>query len=171
MQEILNPKGDAGEIIVGLRKFRPNDKVIHIKNDYELVWTTPDGMTGKGVFNGEMGIVREVDVNQTKMLVEYDDNRFVAYSLGEFDEVQLAYAITVHKSQGSEFKVAVLVLFENNPMLATRNLLYTGITRGKTAVVLLGTKQAISKMIANNIIIKRNSMLLTFLRQEAEFNQ
>ena len=170
MQEILNPKGDAGEIIVGLRKFRPNDKVIHIKNDYELVWTTPDGMTGKGVFNGEMGIVREVDVNQTKMLVEYDDNRFVAYSLGEFDEVQLAYAITVHKSQGSEFKVAVLVLFENNPMLATRNLLYTGITRGKTAVVLLGTKQTISKMIANNIIIKRNSMLLTFLRQEAEYN-
>ena len=116
-------------------------------------------------------IVREVDVNQTKMLVEYDDNRFVAYSLGEFDEVQLAYAITVHKSQGSEFKVAVLVLFENNPMLATRNLLYTGITRGKRAVVLLGTKQTISKMIANNIIIKRNSMLLTFLRQEAEFNQ
>jgi len=91
--------------------------------------------------------------------------------LGEFDEVQLAYAITVHKSQGSEFKVVVLVLFENNPMLATRNLLYTGITRGKRAVVLLGTKQTISKMIANNTIIKRNSMLLTFLRQEAEFNQ
>ncbi len=171
MQEILNPKGEGGELIVGVRKFRPNDKVIHIKNDYELVWTTPEGLTGKGVFNGEMGIVREVDVNQTKMLVEYDDNRFVAYSLGEFDEVQLAYAITVHKSQGSEFKVAVLVLFENNPMLATRNLLYTGITRGKRAVVLLGTKQTISKMIANNIIIKRNSMLLTFLRQEAEFNQ
>ena len=171
MQEILNPKGEGGELIVGVRKFRPNDKVIHIKSDYELVWTTPEGLTGKGVFNGEMGIVREVDVNQTKMLVEYDDNRFVAYSLGEFDEVQLAYAITVHKSQGSEFKVAVLVLFENNPMLATRNLLYTGITRGKRAVVLLGTKQTISKMIANNTIIKRNSMLLTFLRQEAEFNQ
>ena len=171
MQEILNPKGEGGELIVGVRKFRPNDKVIHIKNDYELVWTTPEGLTGKGVFNGEMGIVREVDVNQTKMLVEYDDNRFVAYSLGEFDEVQLAYAITVHKSQGSEFKVVVLVLFENNPMLATRNLLYTGITRGKRAVVLLGTKQTISKMIANNTIIKRNSMLLTFLRQEAEFNQ
>ena len=171
MQEILNPKQEDLELVVGLRKFRPNDKVIHIKNDYELIWTTPDGKTGKGVFNGEMGIVREVDPYDKEMLVEYDDNRFVKYGMGDFDEVQLAYAITVHKSQGSEFKVVLLVLFENNPMLATRNLLYTGITRGKKAVVILGTKQTVAKMISNNIIIKRNSMLLTFLRQEAEFNQ
>ena len=172
MQQILNPKkSEEEELVVGTRKFRPNDKVIHIKNDYELAWTTPGGLSGKGVFNGEMGVVREVNVYEKKMLVEYDDDRFVLYTLGEFDEVQLAYAITVHKSQGSEFKVVLLVLFENNPMLATRNLLYTGITRGKKAVVIIGTKQTVAKMISNNIIIKRNSMLLTFLRQEAEFQR
>ena len=171
LQEALNPKQGDNELVVGSRKFRPNDKVIHIKNDYELQWTTLDNITGKGVFNGEMGFVREVDALNRKMLVEYEDSRFVMYDMGTFDEVQLAYAITVHKSQGSEFKVALLVLFENSPMLATRNLLYTGITRGKKAVMILGTKQVVSKMIANNIIFKRNSMLLTFLRQEAEYNQ
>ena len=128
-------------------------------------------MSGRGVFNGEMGVVRAVDVYNKDMLVEYDDTRKVVYSMGNFDEIQLAYAITVHKSQGSEFKVAVLVLLENNPMLATRNLLYTGITRGKQAVVILGTKQVVSKMIANNIIIKRNSMLLKFLQEEYEFSR
>ena len=171
MQEILNPKVDESELVIGSRKFRVNDKVIHIKNDYELNWETLDGMSGKGVFNGEMGTVREVNPYEKKMLVEYEDERFVLYDMGTFDEVQLAYAITVHKSQGSEFKVVLLVLFENNPMLATRNLLYTGITRGKKAVVILGTKQVVSKMIGNNIIIKRNSMLLKFLKQEAEFRQ
>ena len=171
MQDILNPKKDDKELVIGVRKFRPNDKVIHIKNDYELHWTSQGGLSGDGVFNGEMGIVRDVDPYEKKMLVEYDEGRFVMYTMGEFDEVQLAYAITVHKSQGSEFKVVVLVLFENNPMLATRNLLYTGITRGKKAVVILGNRQTVSKMIGNNIIFKRNSMLLTFLKQEAEFNQ
>ncbi len=171
LQEALNPKTGDKELVVGMRKFRPNDKVIHIKNDYELVWSTKDKISGKGVFNGEMGVVRDVDIFNKSMLVEYDEGRFVEYEMGTFDEVQLAYAITVHKSQGSEFKVALLVLFENNPMLATRNLLYTGITRGKQAVMILGTKQVVAKMIGNNMIIKRNSMLLTFLQQEAEFNK
>ncbi len=171
LQDILNPRKDGEELIIGTRKFRVGDKVIHIKNDYELEWEAEDGMSGRGVFNGEMGVVRAVDVYNKDMLVEYDDTRKVVYSMGNFDEIQLAYAITVHKSQGSEFKVAVLVLLENNPMLATRNLLYTGITRGKQAVVILGTKQVVSKMIANNIIIKRNSMLLKFLQEEYEYSR
>ena len=169
LQEILNPVEDEQELIIGLRKFRVGDKVIHIKNDYELGWEMPDGTSGTGVFNGEMGVVKSINKFEKLMLVEYDDGRRVIYRLGDFDEIQLAYAITVHKSQGSEFKVAVLVLLEGNPMLATRNLLYTGITRGKQAVVILGTKQIVSKMISNNIIIKRNSMLLTFLREEYEY--
>ena len=171
LQDILNPLQENLELVIGTRKFRVGDKVIHIKNDYEMVWQMPDGTSGSGVFNGEMGVVRAIDIHQKMMLVEYDDERMVSYRLGDFDEVQLAYAITVHKSQGSEFKVAVLVLLENNPMLATRNLLYTGITRGKQAVVILGSKQIVSKMIANNIIIKRNSMLLTFLREEYEYSR
>ena len=171
LQDILNPRKDGEELIIGTRRFRVGDKVIHIKNDYELEWEAEDGMSGRGVFNGEMGVVRAVDVYNKDMLVEYDDTRKVVYSMGNFDEIQLAYAITVHKSQGSEFKVAVLVLLENNPMLATRNLLYTGITRGKQAVVILGTKQVVSKMIANNIIIKRNSMLLKFLQEEYEYSR
>ena len=171
LQDILNPRKDGEELIIGTRRFRVGDKVIHIKNDYELEWEAEDGMTGRGVFNGEMGVVRAVDVYNKDMLVEYDDTRKVVYSMGNFDEIQLAYAITVHKSQGSEFKVAVLVPLENNPMLATRNLLYTGITRGKQAVVILGTKQVVSKMIANNIIIKRNSMLLKFLQEEYEYSR
>ena len=171
LQDILNPRKDGEELVIGTRRFRVGDKVIHIKNDYELEWEAEDGMSGRGVFNGEMGVVRAVDVYNKDMLVEYDDTRKVIYSMGNFDEIQLAYAITVHKSQGSEFKVAVLVLLENNPMLATRNLLYTGITRGKQAVVILGTKQVVSKMIANNIIIKRNSMLLKFLQEEYEYSR
>ncbi len=171
LQDILNPQVEGEELVIGTRRFRVGDKVIHIKNDYELEWETQDGFSGRGVFNGEMGVVRAVDVYNKDMLVEYDDTRKVVYSMGNFDEIQLAYAITVHKSQGSEFKVAVLVLLENNPMLATRNLLYTGITRGKQAVVILGTKQVVSKMIANNIIIKRNSMLLKFLQEEYEFSK
>ena len=171
LQDILNPRKDGEELVIGTRRFRVGDKVIHIKNDYELEWEAEDGMSGRGVFNGEMGVVRAVDVYNKDMLVEYDDTRKVVYSMGNFDEIQLAYAITVHKSQGSEFKVAVLVLLENNPMLATRNLLYTGITRGKQAVVILGTKQVVSKMIANNIIIKRNSMLLKFLQEEYEYSR
>ena len=171
LQDILNPRMDGEELVIGARKFRVGDKVIHIKNDYELEYEYDDGTSGRGVFNGEMGVVRAVDVFDKTMMVEFDDARKVIYKLGDFDEIQLAYAITVHKSQGSEFKVAVLVLLENNPMLATRNLLYTGITRGKQAVVILGTKQVVSKMIANNIIIKRNSMLLKFLQEEYEFSK
>ena len=171
LQDILNPVVDGQELVIGQRKFRVGDKVIHIKNDYEMIWEMPDGTSGSGVFNGEMGVVRSVDLHEKLMLVEFDDERCVVYRLGDFDEIQLAYAITVHKSQGSEFKVAVLVLLETNPMLATRNLLYTGITRGKQAVVILGTKQIVSKMIGNNIIIKRNSMLLTFLREEYEYSR
>ncbi len=110
LQDILNPREEGKELVIGQRKFRVGDKVIHIKNDYELTWEMPDGTSGSGVFNGEMGVVRAIDLYEKMMLVEYDDERRVVYRLGDFDEIQLAYAITVHKSQGSEFKVAVLVL-------------------------------------------------------------
>ncbi len=171
LQDAINPIGPDGiQIQYGANNFRVGDRIIHIKNDYELTYSNLTGKSGTGVFNGEMGKIIDINPELPTITVQFDDEKLAIYGRKEFEEIQLAYAVTVHKSQGSEFKIVVFVAEENNPMLATRNLLYTGITRGKQAVVIVGKKDIIAKMIRNNRIDKRNSMLAAFLRDEAEFN-
>ncbi len=161
LQEVLNPPcAELEEKKFGDRIFREHDKVMQIKNNYELKWRNQEDFTeGEGVFNGDVGFINSIDKEFGEVTVVYDGCRYVTYNFGQLDELELAYAITVHKSQGSEFPVVIMPMSWFPPMLATRNLLYTGVTRGKTAVVLVGSENKMHGMVDNNRITERNSGL------------
>lgn len=161
LQQVLNPKSpDKAEKTFGDRVFRENDKVMQIKNNYELEWKKlDDGTSGTGVFNGDIGRVFAVNAELGHIVVRFEGDRFVTYDYTDMDQLELAYAITVHKSQGSEFPVVVMPVSWFPPMLATRNLLYTAVTRGKQAVVLVGSEEKLRAMVDNNLITRRNSGL------------
>lgn len=173
LQKVLNPKSDfAEEREMGGRVFREYDKVMQIKNNYELEWRRASDMTeGTGVFNGEIGFISKIDKEQNKVTVVFDGDRYVIYDFMNLEELELAYAMTVHKSQGSEFPVVVMPMTRVAPMLATRNLLYTGVTRGKKAVVLVGSENAMKAMIDNNSTKKRNSGLAMRIKRLYEVNK
>lgn len=163
VQEILNPPSrnkaerDLKDFI-----FREGDKVMQIKNNYNLEWKKINGTgeeRGTGVFNGDIGYIKEIDNENKRLLVLFDDDRQVYYDFTNLDELELAYAITIHKSQGSEFKVVLIPISYGPPMLMTRNLIYTAVTRAKELVVLVGLKQALYVMINNNTITERFSNL------------
>ncbi len=161
LQRILNPPGEGiPEKKFGDRIFRVGDKVMQIRNNYQLEWKRPDDFTsGEGVFNGDVGFVREIDEEFGELIVVYEDNKFVRYEFAQLDEVELAYAITVHKSQGSEFPIVIMPVSWFPPMLATRNLLYTAVTRAKRGVVLVGSENKMKAMVDNNQITLRYSGL------------
>ena len=167
LQEILNPPGpDRNEKAHGGRIFREGDKVMQIKNNYELRWRDAEEFTeGEGVFNGDVGFIQTIDNEFNEMTVLFDGIRYVTYNFNQLEELELAYAITVHKSQGSEFPVVVMPISWFPPVLATRNLLYTGVTRGKMAVVLVGSEKKLHGMVDNNRISMRYSGLEYRLRQ------
>lgn len=161
LQEVINPPA-AGleEKTFGERIFRVNDKVMQIRNNYELGWkNSNDGSEGQGVFNGDIGFVSSINKEYGVMTVVFDDVRYVNYDFSNLDELELAYAVTVHKSQGSEFPVIVMPVSWFPPVLATRNLFYTAITRGKKAVVLVGSENKMNAMVDNNRISQRYSGL------------
>ena len=165
LQETLNPFGGKPQLQVGNRIFRKGDKVMHTVNDYELEWQNPDDLTtGTGVFNGDIGYIEEVDEKDASVVVAFDDGRRVRYGQGDFDELTLAYAISVHKSQGSEFPVVIVAVTSGNYMILTRNLLYTAVTRAKNMVVLVGATENIEKMVRNNYTAKRYSLLSDFVK-------
>lgn len=155
LQEYLvkNPLGTQFEI---------GDKVMHIKNNYNIEWQTVDGQKGNGIFNGELGYVKKID-NRSSYLVEFEDGKIASYTKDMAQELMLAYAISVHKSQGSEFDAVILVLGDTKMPLLNRNLLYTALTRAKKMIAILGTKNAIKAMIKNNYIAKRYTQLEYFL--------
>ncbi len=163
IQEILNPPSkDKAERDLKDFIFREGDKVMQIKNNYNLEWTKINGSgeaSGTGVFNGDIGYIKEIDNENKRLLVVFDDDRQVYYDFINLDELELAYAITIHKSQGSEFKVVLIPISYGPPMLMTRNLIYTAVTRAKDLVVLVGLKQALYVMINNNTITERFSNL------------
>ena len=130
---------------------------MQIKNNYRIEWKTAQGEEGEGIFNGDLGIIDDIDEEEKKLKVLFDDERKVEYDFNEIDELKLAYAITVHKSQGSEFPVVIIPICWGPPMLLTRNLLYTAITRAKKLVVLVGEEKYLYMMIKNNRITKRYS--------------
>lgn len=161
LQETLNPhKSGLPEQKFGDRIFRVGDKVMQIRNNYELEWKRSDNyQTGHGVFNGDVGYISNINHDDHSITVFYDDDKYAKYDFTQADELELAYAVTVHKSQGSEFPVIVMPISWFPPMLATRNLLYTAVTRGKKIVVLVGLEKCLEAMVDNNRIKRRYSGL------------
>jgi exodeoxyribonuclease V alpha subunit len=158
LQRVLNPvrSGEPSVERFGWR-FQIRDKVIQTENDYD-----------KDVFNGDVGIVERVDLIEQQVAIRFDD-RLVKYDFGELDEVSLAYAVTIHKSQGSEFPAVVIPLATQHYMLLQRNLIYTGITRGKKLVVVVGQKKALGIAVRNDRPQRRYSGLLASLRANEVF--
>ncbi len=142
---------------------------MQIKNNYSTEWEiVKDGETiekGEGVYNGDFGYILDIDKDNNTILVLFDEEKEVEYSFSQLDELKLSYATTVHKSQGSEFKVVIMPIYWGPPMLLTRNLLYTAITRARDLVVLVGGEERyLRSMINNNRITKRYSSLDTKIR-------
>ena len=168
LQKVVNPPDrEKGELLSGERIFRVGDRVIHTVNNYQLGWVQRVGdkfEAGEGVFNGDIGRISEVSRAEAQLKVEFEDGKIATYTAGDLDQLTHAYAISVHKSQGSEFPVAVVVISRYNPIVTSRNLLYTAITRAKTAVVVVGDKQNVIKMIKNNYTEKRHTALSLFLK-------
>ena len=163
LQNVLNPKSPyKKEKETKDTIFREGDKVMQIKNNYSLKWSkindNGDG-EGVGVFNGDMGFIDIINEEDKTITVIFDDERKVVYDYIYLDELELAYAITIHKSQGSEFKVVITPSFMGSPLLMNRNLLYTAITRAKELVVVVGLPKALKYMVANNKSIDRYSAL------------
>ena len=151
LQEVINPPEEGkAELKIGSITFREGDKVMQLKNNYGAEWRT-DYLSGEGegVFNGDMGIVEAIDTEDKTMTVRMDD-RVIEYAGDMLDEIDLAYAVTVHKSQGSEFPAVVIPVLNFPPMLMTRNLLYTAVTRGKKLVIIVGSPARVRAMIDNN---------------------
>lgn len=167
LQSALNPPASGTvEKKTGNRILREGDKVMQIKNDYELEWTCAETMEkGEGVFNGDVGFIRRINRDEETVTVVFDGERYVTYDFGQLDELELAYAMTVHKSQGSEFPAVIIPMSWVPRALSGRNLLYTGVTRGKEAVVLVGEKRFMNAMIENNSVIKRNSGLAVRIKE------
>lgn len=171
LQQYLNPpmkhklEKEHGDII-----FREGDKVMQTKNNYQLAWEirTKLGLCvdkGTGVFNGDMGIIREINDFAETMTVEFDEGRMVEYSYKLLDELELAYAITIHKSQGSEYPAVVIPLLSGPSMLMNRNLLYTAVTRARKCVTLVGNDTTFAEMIQNTSQQKRYSGLAARLKE------
>jgi len=158
LQETLNPKGIKGEFSKGETLFRLGDKVMQVKNNYEIEWRK-DSETGEGVFNGDIGFITGIDPEERTLTVTFDDGRKAEYDDDTLDELELAYCMSVHKSQGSEFEAVVLPLVSGPMMLMTRNLLYTAVTRAKRLVVITGREECVRAMVRNNHIAKRYTSL------------
>ena len=167
LQDALNPPSEEkDEKRFGERVFRVGDKVMQIKNNYQIGWRKRrDFSEGEGIFNGDVGYIESIDREYNTMTVVFDEDRVVQYEFSMLDELELAYAVTVHKSQGSEFPIVVMPVSWFPPVLATRNLLYTAVTRGKKVVVLVGMENRMNAMIENNRIAMRYSGLKYRLRK------
>jgi exodeoxyribonuclease V alpha subunit len=162
MQQLLNPpRTGLAEKEYKDKTFRCGDRVMQIKNNYDLRWKYIDdySVEGQGVFNGDLGVIHSIDNENGLLNVLYEEKRLVGYDMTQLEELELAYAITVHKSQGSEFPLVVMPLTWFPPMLANRNLLYTAVTRAKKAVVLIGSENIVMSMVDNNQILERYSGL------------
>ena len=165
LQQYLNPPAPGKrEHTVGERLFREGDKVMQIKNNYQITWEIVsrygipiDG--GTGVFNGDMGKVIEINETAQLLTVEYDEQRRVEYPFSQLDELELAYAVTIHKSQGSEYPAVIMPLLSGPQMLLNRNLLYTAVTRARKCVTILGSSQTLQEMIQNERQHKRYTSL------------
>ena len=173
LQKALNPAG-KGKAEKPYRDIvlREGDRVMQIKNNYSLRWEKPGNqlIDGMGVFNGDVGLILKINEEAQSIEVLFDDDRLVEYDFGILDEIEPAYAVTIHKSQGSKFPVVVMPVFDGPPVLMTRNLLYTAVTRAKRMVVLVGDEASLENMIDNKRETLRYSGLLEKLKKIAGFD-
>ncbi len=154
LQKYLNPPGPDKKECDGSVTFREGDKVMQTRNNYQLEWEIKGRYNtvidrGTGVFNGDTGVIREINTAVSEVTVEYDDSKMVGYPFADLDELELAYAMTIHKSQGSEYPVVILPLLSGPQVLMNRNLLYTAVTRAKRCVVIIGSRDTVNNMIKN----------------------
>lgn len=170
LQECINPpQTGKREYQYGHTIFREGDKVMQTRNDYDLVWEKSDTReSGSGVFNGDMGLIQSIDTKGKTIKVMFDEERLVEYDFTRLDEIELSYAVTVHKSQGSEFPIVVMAVYRCAPMLMCRNLFYTAVTRAKSMVVLVGDATAVYAMVDNNTERERYSGLRERINRESE---
>lgn len=173
LQRYINPPApEKKEHIFGSIVFREGDKVMQIKNNYELEWeiVSKYGIAidkGLGIFNGDMGRILTINEYAGNMVVEYDEHRKVIYPFAQIEELELAYAITIHKAQGSEYAAVIMPLLGGPRMLFNRNLLYTGVTRAKSCVTILGSSETVGAMIRNAEVNRRYTALAERIREFA----
>ena len=168
LQEALNPPApDKRQKAWGELVFRVGDRVMQIRNNYDVLWVRSDGVTGAGIFNGDVGVVEDIDPAGELMTVRFDD-RTATYVSDMLGELELAYAVTVHKSQGSEYRAVVLVALPAAPALMVRGVLYTGVTRARELLVVVGDDAALGRMAENDRQQRRYSGLRWRLCQRAE---
>lgn len=165
LQDLVNPASvEKKELTVGFRTFRVGDKVMQTKNNYNITWEKSDGETGEGIFNGDIGVIENIDIHTETVQICFDD-RSAVLAKEQMTDVELAYAVTVHKSQGSEFPAVIMPVVSVLPNLCYRNLLYTAVTRAKQLLILVGTRAEIQKMVENDKKTRRYSALKTFLTE------
>ncbi len=160
LQQTLNPPApDKPEKKYGDFLFRLGDRVMQIRNNYDILWKKPETLeSGSGIFNGDIGRVTAIDLQEETMTVSFDD-RVAKYSFDMLGELELAYAMTVHKSQGSEYRAVILSVYQGSPFLLTRGVLYTGVTRARELLILVGNEEIVAQMTGNNRQQKRYSGL------------
>ncbi len=172
LQRVLNPpdkrkaeKSSRGYV------FREGDRVMQVKNNYTLKWVRPEDrfIDGTGVFNGDMGVIRRIDDDASSLEILFDDDRLVEYDYSILDEIEPAFAVTIHKSQGSEFPVVIIPVFSGPQVLMTRNLLYTAVTRARKMVVMVGDEAFLHEMVDNKRETLRYSGLSDKLRKFAGY--
>lgn len=167
IKEALNPVKDGQPYkSYGEYTFSVGDRVMQVKNDYDINWETPYGDSGQGIFNGDMGVIIGMNLQQGKMCILFDGDREVIYEFAKLENLELSYAITVHKSQGSEFDAVIIPCIFYTGNFMNRNLLYTAITRAKKFVCILGKRDVIKNMIRNRTINKRYTFLGEFFSDD-----
>ena len=165
LQEAMNPPDKKKtELTVESVTLRVGDKVMHNRNNYDIPWMRDDGENGSGIFNGDIGVLEEIRLREDLLTVRYDD-RVATYTRQDAQDLELAYAITVHKSQGSEFDAVVMPVLRGTPHLCYRHLLYTAVTRAKKLLILVGSRDTLQQMIDNNRKTLRYTGLRSFLLQ------
>ena len=163
LQNALNTKSDdKQEVTIGSKTFRTGDKVMQIKNNYDIRWFKDNGETGEGIFNGDIGIIEKIDKKVKIIKISFYD-KTAAYTYESASDLDFAYAVTVHKSQGNEFDAVIIPMFQGPPQLYYRNLLYTAVTRAKKTLILVGNPHTVEYMVNNNRRTKRYSGLKEFL--------
>ena len=166
LRKRLNPHGS---LFMG---FRVGDKVLQTRNNYRLIRTSKNGNESEGVMNGDVGRIKRKIKDKEKrshLIVEFEDGSTVDYNASDCEDLTLAYAMTVHKSQGSEYPVVIIPVFDYYVPLTTRNLIYTAITRAKKGVLLIGRWDKLMSMVANTFVTKRYTGLTVELREAAQY--
>ena len=169
LQEALNPKSpDKRELLWGERLFREGDRIMQTRNDYDVIWEREDGSVGSGIFNGDMGRIEKIDPSGEVLELAFDDGRRAVYGIEQLSELELAYAVTVHKAQGSEYLCAVLAAMPSAQSLMVRGVLYTALTRARELLVVVGDDAVLRSMAANDRQQRRYSGLRWRLAHSGE---